>query len=195
MVTIKSIQEAGNGLLAVLSDGRRIMCAPTTGGLWIPNQNNSAEPETFKWPFPRSQRNPPYEGHSGIDWAGATVGDTANVKAIGPGYVEQVFSFSGNVYPDFSEPQWRGNCIVVNHGTIGGREIWSLYAHLRDAPVFNVNDTITGGQVIGRVGNTGASAGAHLHFEVIYDGVRLSTGQGGYERAMSWMDANASGAW
>lgn len=195
-MSIVNVREYGNELVVQLDDGSRIMCYPTVGGMWIPTTGGSPDPGTeFKFPFPRSQHTT-YPDHSGIDWPGGTVGSSANVHVIGAGVVQQVFSYSGNTYPgDSSEPVWRGNCIVIDHGTIGGHEIWSLYAHLRDTPAFSVDDAVTAGEVINRVGNTGYSDGAHLHFEIIFDGVRLQTGQGGYERTIGWMDDNASGSW
>ena len=55
--------------------------------------------------------------------------------------------------------------MLIDHG--GGYS--SLYAHMSVRYV-NVGDTVQKGQMIGRVGNTGNSRGAHLHFEVRYYG-------------------------
>lgn len=65
-----------------------------------------------------------------------------------------------------SQSQWRngyGELIEVNHG-FGYK---SRYAHLSKRFV-QVGDSVTRGQVIGEVGNTGVSSGPHLHYEVRY---------------------------
>lgn len=53
-----------------------------------------------------------------------------------------------------------GNYVVVNHGSGS-----SLYAHLSSVATRG-GAQVAGGQILGRVGSTGNSTGAHLHFEV-----------------------------
>ena len=55
-----------------------------------------------------------------------------------------------------------GNHIVFR--TDDNRSI--LYAHMADKPAVKVGDRIKSGQILGRMGNTGNSYGAHLHIEV-----------------------------
>lgn len=65
-----------------------------------------------------------------------------------------------------SEAKWRpgyGQLVEVNHG-FGYK---TRYAHLSKMFVIE-GDSVTRGQVIGEVGNTGISSGAHLHYEVRY---------------------------
>lgn len=57
-----------------------------------------------------------------------------------------------------------GNCIIVNHG-YGYK---TRYAHLSSYAV-RAGDRVKRGQKIGLVGNTGASVGPHLHYEVEYN--------------------------
>lgn len=68
---------------------------------------------------------------------------------------------------------WSGNygyMIKIDHG--GGNMV-TLYAHLS---AFNVKlgDTVSKGDVIGYVGNTGYSTGPHLHFEVLVNGESMN---------------------
>lgn len=65
-----------------------------------------------------------------------------------------------------SEAKWRpgyGQLIEINHG-FGYK---TRYAHLSKMFVIE-GDSVTRGEVIGEVGNTGVSSGAHLHYEVRY---------------------------
>lgn len=54
-----------------------------------------------------------------------------------------------------------GNCVIISHG--GG--LSTLYAHQSELNV-GEGDSVSQGDVIGWVGSTGQSTGAHLHFEV-----------------------------
>jgi len=67
-----------------------------------------------------------------------------------------------------------GNYIVVSHGnTRMGNNVTTLYAHLSTRNV-SVGDVVSRGSTIGRVGSTGVSTGAHLHFEVSINGTRVN---------------------
>ena len=61
-----------------------------------------------------------------------------------------------------------GNCVIIQHG-IGG--YYTVYGHMSRILV-SEGQTVTQGQVIGLVGNTGNSNGAHIHFE-IHEGGQL----------------------
>lgn len=96
-------------------------------------------------------------GHRGIDFAANC---WAPIYAAAAGRV--VFAgFSGS---------W-GNYIKVDHG--GG--IITGYAHISPGGyAVGHGQRVSAGQVIGHVGNTGASTGCHLHFEVYSGGVRIN---------------------
>ena len=87
--------------------------------------------------------------HMGTDFAGAT---GTPVKATNRGIVALVDTF-----------YYGGRVIYVDHG----EGLVSAYMHLSRADV-SVGDTVTKGQVIGRVGSTGRVTGPHLHWVVRY---------------------------
>lgn len=62
-----------------------------------------------------------------------------------------------------------GNYTIVDHGN--GQK--TAYAHQRSMNV-RAGQFVSPGQVIGRVGTTGASTGNHLHFEYIKNGLRVN---------------------
>lgn len=87
--------------------------------------------------------------HNGIDWA-APIGTP--ILAAGNGVVEEA-KYRGEF----------GNFIRITHSN--GYQ--SLYAHLsRYVPRIQEGVRVRQGEVIGFVGNTGLSAGPHLHFEI-----------------------------
>lgn len=89
--------------------------------------------------------------HEGVDFATGKVGP--GIYCTGDGVVEKVkYNFFGY-----------GNEVVVDHG-FGYK---TRYAHMRDI-VVRKGDTVVRGQKLGTVGNTGASTGPHLHYEVIF---------------------------
>jgi murein DD-endopeptidase MepM/ murein hydrolase activator NlpD len=62
-----------------------------------------------------------------------------------------------------------GNVVILNHGN--GWQ--TLYAHLS---AYNVGcgQSVSQGTVIGAIGSTGNSTGAHLHFEMMYNGTKVN---------------------
>lgn len=76
--------------------------------------------------------------------------------------------------------QLRGNMVIVDHG--GG--LFSGYAHLSAFAVAEGQE-VAAGEVIGYVGSTGLSTGAHLHWEmsaggVLVDAWRFTDGTNGF---------------
>jgi len=89
-------------------------------------------------------------GHNAVDIAaqrGTPVVATASGKVI----IARMGGYNGGY----------GNMIVIAHEN----NIQTLYAHLRDVYI-TTGTTVTQGQVIGTVGNTGRSSGPHLHIEI-----------------------------
>ncbi len=106
---------------------------------------------TFRWPTVATYLsgfdwNPPT--HNGIDIAGA---EGNAIYATDGGVV---------VYAGWSNYGY-GNLVVIDHGT--GWQ--SAYAHMFSYSV-SCGQSVSQGTMIGGVGNTGNSSGAHLHFEL-----------------------------
>jgi len=93
--------------------------------------------------------------HYGMDFSAAK---GTEIHATGSGVVEKAYNSSSY-----------GNVVIIDHGY----NYKSLYAHMSG---FNVKkgQKVTRGQVIGFVGNTGRSRGAHLHYEVSYKGKKVN---------------------
>lgn len=85
--------------------------------------------------------------HCGVDFAGKK---GTNVYATGNGRV--IFAGRKHGY---------GKIVIINHGD----GIVTKYAHLKSYNV-KVGDIVTQSTVIGKLGNSGASTGPHLHYEV-----------------------------
>lgn len=63
----------------------------------------------------------------------------------------------------------RGNAIVIDHGM----GIFTTYMHLSKI-LISEGELVAPGQKIGEIGNTGRSAGPHLHFQVDVNGVHVN---------------------
>lgn len=94
-----------------------------------------------------------YRMHAGID--------------VGAGYGKKVLASDDGVVIISTYSSSYGNYIVISHGN----GMTTLYAHLSVRNV-KANDKVSQGQVIGKIGSTGASTGPHLHYEVSVNGNR-----------------------
>lgn len=113
--------------------------------------------------------------HGAVD-LGVDVGTPA-VAAEG-GVVEQVLLWDGHTRTGMMS---YGNMIKLRHDDYCGGALETRYAHLSRVCV-NAGDVVAEGTVIGYSGNTGNSTGPHLHFEVIWKGVRRNP--------LAWLDGD-----
>ena len=119
----------------------------------------------LQWPFtvgvPISStfgyRTPPCPScsnfHAGLDM---TPGIGTPIQAIADGVVTTATE-QGGAY---------GVYVVIRH-EIDGQVVESAYAHMREGSLaLTPGQTVRVGQMVGRVGDSGRSFGAHLHFEI-----------------------------
>lgn len=154
-------------LKAAERDRRRSICFDNprrpldSDGSWIdcPAVGVVIPPSAVRWPLVArvtSEYGPRWgRMHEGIDIAG-TLGDP--IKSAESGRVDYAGWIRGY-----------GNTIIVDHG--GGMS--TLYAHMHGFAV-TAGRTVSIGQVVGYVGNSGFSQGPHLHFEVRIHGTPVN---------------------
>ncbi len=147
---------------------------PSSGGnIYV---SDPPSPSGFVWPVPGyyDLTSTFYEdrggyGHGAIDIAsygimGATVVASASGTVIS--------SYNGCPH-NWGKPGscgcggGYGNYLMIDHGN--GK--MTTYAHCSNV-IFSTGDYVSQGQVIGYVGSTGWSTGAHLHYETRYNGVK-----------------------
>ncbi len=97
-----------------------------------------------------------YHNHTGID-----------IPA--PGGTPVTAVQGGIVITSAYAPKSYGEYVVIAHGN----GVTTLYAHMqRGTRTVKEGDTVSQGQVLGKVGTTGSSTGNHLHLEYKVNGVR-----------------------
>lgn len=102
--------------------------------------------------------------HAGIDISGCGFGSP--IYSIGSGTVTQVVNdCPGQGYYGSRCGGGYGNVVYINHGN----GIVVKYAHLNTVTA-KVGQTVSRGQVVGTMGNSGSSTGTHLHFEIQING-------------------------
>ena len=99
--------------------------------------------------------------HGGVDFPPVSLEITASADGV-------------VVFADFLEV--RGNFTLIDHG-------WGVFsAYLHQSEIFvQPGDKVQAGQVIGLIGSTGRSTGAHLHWEIWVGGIQVNP--------LNWLDA------
>lgn len=127
----------------------------------------------FKWPT-NFKRISSYFGsrwgrmHNGVDISNGSYG--APVYAMADGKVYQYYNSCKHNYG--KNPlktccgNGYGNYVAIDHGKYNGASYKAYYAHLGSLTVKN-GATVKKGQIIGYIGSTGRSTGAHLHFGIM----------------------------
>lgn len=105
-------------------------------------------------------------GHTGCD-IGADLGTP--IAAPAEGTVKDVFI---DALRPSAWDQWKdvfGNSVILDHGA-GQVPRYTLYGHMRDAPLVHEGEAVIAGEQLGVVGTTGESTGPHLHWGASLDG-------------------------
>lgn len=99
------------------------------------------------YPFNPSRR----ELHAGLDIAGT-------------GYGSPIYASNNGTIEVMKSIRWDyGTHIIINHNN----GYWTTYGHMSGfAKGLKVGDTVSRGQIIGYMGQSGAATGTHLHFEI-----------------------------
>ncbi|MFP7762257.1 M23 family metallopeptidase [Marisediminicola sp. LYQ134] len=109
--------------------------------------------------------------HQGVDF---TPGAGAPIQSIADGVVSKVEVSAGGL----------GNSVVIDH-VINGQKVQSVYGHMQYGSIaVATGQEVEVGQLVGLVGSTGASTGAHLHLEIHLDGIPVDP--------FAWLQANAN---
>jgi murein DD-endopeptidase MepM/ murein hydrolase activator NlpD len=141
--------------------------------------------EQVRWPLPVGTRvssgfgprSAPTEGastfHPGVDFV---PGAGTPIHVIADGVVRQVFPANNNGC---------GVHAIIDH-VIKGQLVSSVYCHMQVGSLgVAAGQHVTVGDIVGRVGNTGISTGAHLHFEIRLNGTQAVD-------PIAWLTANAN---
>ena len=109
--------------------------------------------------------------HKGVDWT--------------PGYGTPVVAMADGVVTLIGDPgSALGTHLEISH-VVDGRAVTSVYAHLIAGSIpWALGDRVRVGDVVGNVGATGVTVGAHLHFELRVDGVTIDP--------VPWLRANGA---
>ena len=165
---IATIQEVQNEITTIGPSG-----GGGISGIIDPVNLNGA----WAWPTNRGYVITSYRGwrwgrmHQGIDISGA--GNFGSpIYAAASGTVTYVSNSCPSRGKGYGDPcgGGMGNEIIIDHGN----GYVTVYGHLHQTIKVSAGTTVSRGQLIGYMGNSGSSTGAHLHFEVKRNGTNIN---------------------
>lgn len=138
------------GQKIIIPDGEMKTVSPSVSKSLSVESKSSSQSSSKYYAKPTSgPKTQGLHGHNGKDFGGH-IGDAVNAAASGKVIIAKT-GWNGGY----------GNYVVIDHPN--GQQ--TLYGHM-SAIMVSSGDTVTQGQRIGSIGNTGKSTGPHLHFEV-----------------------------
>jgi murein DD-endopeptidase MepM/ murein hydrolase activator NlpD len=149
-LTTGSVVIVPDGVFVEVQPAKKPVARVATGSTRSATPSANVSAGYFLRPINGGVKTQGIHGYNGIDLA-APVGTPVFASAAGRVIVSRTGGWNGGY----------GTYIVIEHPN--GTQ--TLYAHLSGNNV-SQGQTVTRGQVIGAVGNTGRSTGPHIHFEV-----------------------------
>jgi murein DD-endopeptidase MepM/ murein hydrolase activator NlpD len=138
-----------------------------------------------QWPVPPSSR---VSGGYGPRFAPCAGCSTFHKGSdLVPGLGTPIHSVADGIVTDASATDQSGFGVyaIVEH-VIDGRTVSSVYAHMLPGSLLvDVGESVSVGQQLGKLGNTGQSTGPHLHFEILLDGTTPTD-------PLAWLRAHAT---
>ncbi|MCR2822403.1 murein hydrolase activator EnvC family protein [Lederbergia panacisoli] len=133
------------------------------GGATGPVNNNSGSNNVSKPPVSSGLFSRPANGYVSSGFGGRWGALHAGLDIAASGPVPIVAAASGVVSRSYTSSSYGNVVFVVHH--LNGQTYETVYAHMRSRSV-STGQTVSKGQQLGVMGNTGHSYGQHLHFEL-----------------------------
>ncbi|MFF1571150.1 M23 family metallopeptidase [Leifsonia sp. NPDC058292] len=181
------VSQPGSTVASITRDGTEVTSAEQVVALShmrIADTFTNNPRAAVQWPFPvgvpisdyYGARSAPTEGastnHLGVDFA---PGSGVPIQIIADGVVREVVN---------SDNGGCGVNVTIDH-MIAGALVSSKYCHMAPGSVrVAVGQQVKVADIVGLVGNTGVSTGAHLHLEILLNGTE-------HTDPLAWLKTNA----
>lgn len=161
-----------------------VVSADATAASVVRDTYGATAPPSVVWPIPAGS--PMSSGLGARASCAAGCSTWHEGVDFNPGAGTPVLAATGGTVTAINRPNWSGlGQHVVIETVLDGQHVETVYAHLQYGSIaVGVGSAVYAGKHIGRVGSTGISTGAHLHFEV-----RVG---GGVVDPLAWLRTHAN---